>query len=175
MILTGIKITEEVQSDKIRINPFNNSMVTTNSYDLHLSDKLIRYTDKILDPKLKPNYEEIIIPKNGFTLQKGSFYLGATEEKIGSDYYVPLIHAKSNTARMGLFVHVTADLIDIGSYGVSTLQLFATLPVRIYPGMAIAQVTFWVPKGKIRLYKGKYQHSSGPITSLAYKDSKKYG
>ncbi len=72
---------------------------------------------------------------------------------------------------MGLFVHVTADLIDIGSFGVSTLQLYATLPVKIYPGMLIAQVSFWQPKGKITLYKGKYQNSIGPVISLCHRDT----
>jgi hypothetical protein len=38
----------------------------------------------------------------------------------------PTNSGKSGTARMGLFVHVTADLIDIGSHGVTTFQLYAT-------------------------------------------------
>ena len=71
---------------------------------------------------------------------------------------------------MGLFVHVTADLIDIGSHGVTTFQLYATLPVRIYVDMLIAQVSFWKPLGDIELYKGKYQNSTGPQPSMTYKD-----
>jgi dCTP deaminase len=61
-------------------------------------------------------------------------------------------------------------LIDIGSHGVTTFQLYATLPVRLYRGMLIAQVSFWVPDGEIKLYKGKYQGSEGPKPSLTYKD-----
>lgn len=171
MILSGIHIALQVKKGKIKVDPFLHSNVTTNSYDLHLGNTLIKYTDKILDPKKEPRYKTITIPKEGYVLTRGSFHLGSTVERIGSDYFVPIIHAKSNTARMGLFVHVTADLIDIGSYGVSTLQLYATVPVRIYPYMPIAQVSFWVPKGKIKLYDGKYQNSTGPMISQCYKDA----
>jgi dCTP deaminase len=172
MILTGKKIIEEVANKKIEISPFNEKKVTTNSYDLTLGNTLIRYTCDVIDPKCEAPYEEIIIPEEGLVLQSGEFVLGHSNERIGSDFYVPLIHGKSGTARMGLFVHVTADLIDIGSHGVSTFQLFATLPVKLYPNMLIAQVSFWVPFGDIVLYKGKYQNSKGPRPSMTYKDFK---
>ncbi len=170
MILTGNKIIKEVKNHKIDISPFDKKRATTNSYDLSLGDKIIRYKKGIIDPRKKVPYDEIIIPKEGLILQPGEFILGHSEERIGSDFYVPIIHGKSGTARMGLFVHVTADLIDIGSHGVTTFQLYATLPVRIYPGMLIAQVSFWVPFGDIVLYKGKYQNSIGPQVSQMYKN-----
>jgi dCTP deaminase len=172
MILTGKKIIEEVANKKIEISPFDEKKVTTNSYDLTLGNTLIRYTCDVIDPKREAPYEEIVIPEEGLVLQAGEFVLGHSNERIGSDFYVPLIHGKSGTARMGLFVHVTADLIDIGSHGVSTFQLFATLPVKLYPNMLIAQVSFWVPFGDIVLYKGKYQNSKGPRPSMTYKDFK---
>lgn len=172
MILTGVKIKEEVAKNRIEISPFLADRATTNSYDLALGETIIRYTSKILDPKEKPEYEELTIPDNGLLLKAGDFVLAHSQERIGSDHYVPLIHGKSGTARMGLFVHVTADLIDIGSHGVTTLQLYATLPVRLYKGMLIAQVSFWVPFGEIVLYKGKYQNSTKPQPSMTYKDFK---
>jgi dCTP deaminase len=172
MILTGKKIIEEVDNKRIDIFPFDEKKVTTNSYDLALGGTIMRYTCKVIDPKYEMSYEEIAIPEEGLVLQAGDFVLGHSRERIGSDFYVPLIHGKSGTARMGLFVHVTADLIDIGSHGVSTFQLYATLPVKIYPNMPIAQVSFWVPFGDIVLYSGKYQNSKGPRPSLTYRDFK---
>ena len=172
MILTGKKIIEEVQKNRIEILPFDKKRITTNSYDLSLGGTLIRYKTGVIDPKQKTPYEEIKIPADGLVLQAGEFILGNSKERIGSDFYVPLIHGKSGTARMGLFVHVTADLIDIGSHGVTTFQLYATLPVRLHAGMLIAQVSFWVPFGDIVLYKGKYQNSTGPRPSTTYKDFK---
>lgn len=172
MILTGVEIEKQVKKGKIKIEPFSSSRITTNSYDLALDKRVLKYTSKIIDPKKKPKFKLFEIPDGGLLMKPGDFLLGATAEKIGSDYFVPIIHAKSGTARMGLFVHLTADLIDIGSFGNSTLQLFATLPVKLYKGMKISQVSFWVPKGKIVLYNGKYQHSDGPRPSLNYKDFK---
>lgn len=170
MILTGRKILEEVENKKIVITPFSADRVTTNSYDLSLGKTVVYYTGKVIDPKHENAYKEMEIPEEGLLLKRGDFVLGHSKERLGSNFYVPMIHGKSGTARMGLFVHVTADLIDIGSHGETTFQLYATLPVRIYEGMLIAQVSFWKPFGDIELYKGKYQNSTGPKTSMTYKD-----
>ncbi len=170
MILTGNKIRQEVTDGRITISPFDSARVTTNSYDLALGSKYLVYTDEIIDPRKKANYEVRSIPPTGLHMKPGDFLLAESAEVIGSDHFVPLIHAKSGTARSGLFVHVTADLIDIGSKGKTTFQLFATLPIVLYEGMLLAQVTFWVPDGEISLYCGKYQHSDGPQASKTYLD-----
>lgn len=170
MILTGKKIENEVEAGRITISPFNPDRLATNSYDLRLGTKYLVYHDAVIDPKRKASYDLLTIPSEGLHLSPGDFILGESVEIIGSDHYVPLIHAKSGTARSGLFVHVTADLIDIGSKGKTTFQLYATLPVILYPNMLIAQVSFWVPEGEIQLYEGKYQHSQGPQASKTYLD-----
>lgn len=173
MILSGNEIKKQFLDQKIKISPFDKAKATTNSYDLALGPTLLRYKSEIIDPKVEQEYEIFNIPKEGYLMQKGEFLLGSSLEKIGSDHFVPLIHAKSGTARMGLFVHVTADLIDIGSYGNSTFQLFAALPIKLYAGMNIAQVTFWKPLGKIKTYNGKYQNSEGPQASKIWMSLKK--
>lgn len=173
MILTGNEIKKEVSAGQIYISPFVAECITTNSYDLALGDTLLEYTEEVLDPKKNNAYREIVIPPEGILLPKNSFHLGSSCEKIGSTSYVPIIHAKSGIARLGLFVHVTADLIDIGSIGAVTFQFYATLPVWVYPGMRVAQVSFWQPKGEVVLYEGKYQGSIGPRPSLSYLDKSK--
>jgi dCTP deaminase len=116
------------------------------------------------------NSTEQIDITDGIRLAAGDFVLAETLERVGSDHFVPLIHGRSGTARLGLFVHVTADLFDLGYYGKSTLQLFATLPISLVPQMKVAQVSFWVPKGEISLYEGKYQGGDGPQASKSYYD-----
>jgi dCTP deaminase len=170
MILTGTEIAKQVRRERITVSPFDDSRCTTNSYDLALGERVVVYQDEVLDPRREPAHQVHRIPEDGYVLGGGDFVLAETAERIGSDHYVPMIHAKSGTARLGLFVHVTADLIDLGFVGHSTLQLYATLPVRIWPGMLIAQVTFWRPYGRIRLYEGKYQHADGPQISRSYQD-----
>ena len=172
MILTGEEIKKQVNKRNIIIKPFNKKNITTNSYDLTLGEKYLIYTNKILDPARENKYKIKKIPKKGLLLRKGDFVLGHSKEIIGSKKFVPLIHAKSGIARLGLFVHITADLIDIGSIGNTTFQFYATKNIKIYSGMLIGQVSFWVPKGKILLYDGKYQKSIGPKASLIHKDFK---
>jgi len=170
MILTGRKISNEASKGLIILDPFCEERVTSNSYDLALGSNYIVYDEQIIDPFEKPSFQMKEIPKEGLLLNKGDFILCESQERVGSEHYVPIIHAKSGTARAGLFVHVTADLIDIGSIGKITFQLYATLPIKIFSGMLIGQVTFWVPYGEIKLYEGKYQGSMGPVASLTYLD-----
>ncbi|MCP1446318.1 dCTP deaminase [Pseudomonas sp. GGS8] len=170
MILTGSKIREEIGAGNIIVEPFDESQLSTNSYDLRLGYKYLKYREGVIDLKKQHLYDVYDIPEEGLQLEVGDFLLSESLEVIGSDHFVPIIHAKSGTARAGLFVHVTADLIDIGSIGKTTFQLYATLPVKIYPKMLLAQVSFWRPEGEITLYKGKYQNTTGPQPSKTYLD-----
>lgn len=170
MILTGIQIIKEYNQGRVKIVPFHEENVTTNSYDLTLGDTLLKYENILIDAKKPQIHSEIKIGQDGYQFKAGDFLLGHSAEQVGSDHFVPIIHARSGIARLGLFVHVTADLIDLGSHGQVTFQLYATLPVKVYAGMKIGQVTFWHPKGDIVLYDGKYKNSIGPRSSEIYKD-----
>ncbi|MEW2582922.1 dCTP deaminase [Streptomyces virginiae] len=170
MILTGPAIGSAVEAEEIRIEPFDPARLQPNSYDFHLHDRIGWYTGDVLDCARENPFEEHTIPVGGMVLQPNRIYLASTSERIGSDFYVPTIRAKSSIGRLGLFVHVTADLIDIGSHGRLTLQLHAVQPVRVYSGMLIGQVTFWTVTGEVVLYDGKYQGSDGPRPSLSHRD-----
>lgn len=169
MILTGKRIIREVESEKIEISPFTDSKVNANSYTVTLGTKLLHYTDDVVDTAVKNSVEEIIIPKEGYVLKKGKFFVGHIAEYIGSDYYVPILHGISEIAKIGLFVHVTANLIDIGNHCNFSLQLVPTENIKVYPGMNIAQISFWKVCGRIKLYKGKYKGVKGPASSQSFK------
>lgn len=170
MILTGNKIQEEVLEKKIIIDPFHPKQLNPNSYDFRLGKTLKIYQDPILDPKKENGTLTIEIPTDGYVLKPEILYLGHTEEVMGSHYYVPIIRGRSSIGRIGLFINITADLIDIGSVNQWTLQFHCVLPVRIYAGMLIGQVTFWKVEGEIALYQGKYQGSRGPMASQIHRD-----
>lgn len=170
MILTGKKIEEEVANGRIIINPFDKAQLNPNSYNFTLGNTLKIYKNLILDPKIKNETEVIVIPKDGIVLEQNKLYLGHTLEVMGSNDYVPIIRGRSSTGRLGLFIHITSDLIDIGSINQWTLMLHAVQKVRVYPGMLIGQVTFWKISGAINLYNGKYQGSIGPRESEIYRD-----
>ena len=168
MILTGNEIEKQHDLGSIIIEPFSREQLNPNSYDLRLGNTLLIYDESELSPKKNNLYHIETIPEEGYVLKKGCFYLASSVEKIGGTQFVPLIHAKSGIARLGLFVHITADLIDIGSVGTTTFQLFPTLDIRVFPNMKIGQVSFWTVKGDIELYHGKYQGSIGPQPSKSY-------
>ncbi|MEU8889859.1 dCTP deaminase [Streptomyces sp. NPDC048442] len=170
MILTGPEIHAQVKSGHIDIEPFDAALLSPNSYDFHLGDSIGWYTEEVLDCARENPFEHHTIPADGIVLFPDKIYLAATRERIGSDHFVPIMRARSSTARLGVFTHVTADLIDIGSHGLLTLQLHAVQPVRIYPGMLIGQVTFWRVQGDVVLYDGKYQAADRAMPSQSYRD-----
>ena len=172
MILSGKKIEEEVKNGKIIIEPFNKQNINPNSYNFTLGDYVKVYKNNLLDPKVKQETEIIMIPDDGLILYPDRIYLGFTQELFGSDYYVPIITGRSSTGRLGLFVQITSDLVDIGFHGHLTLQLHSTQPIKIYKGMKLGQVMFWKIYGKVILYNGKYQYSDGPHESEIWRDFK---
>ena len=147
MILTGSEIVAQLRQGRIRIEPFRAEQVGPNSYDVRLGDTLEMYEHELLDFRADNPKVKVAVPAEGLVLRTDRIYLAATEELIGSDHFAAIVHARSSVARMGLFVHVTADLIDIGTYDRWILQLHAVQPVRIFSGMRIGQVTFWSASG----------------------------
>jgi dCTP deaminase len=170
MILTGPEIERQRALGRIQIDPFAVDQINPNSYNFRLGNTISTYVNDVLDPRVRQDVVTEEISSAGILLSPKKIYLGHTLEVMGSDFFVPIIRGRSSTARMGLFVHVTADLIDIGSHNQWTLQLHAVQPLRIFPGMLIGQVTFWCVEGEITLYKGKYQGSLGPRPSEIYKE-----
>lgn len=170
MILSGTEIKKQVDKNKITIFPFDENCVNPNSYNVELGEFLKVYQDDVLDSKKQLKTKTIKIPKQGIVLEPNKIYLGCTKEVIGSDYFVPTITGRSSSGRLGLFVQITADLVDIGYKGKLTFQLHVVQPLRIYSGMKIGQIMFWKTKGKIKLYNGKYQNSDGPQESKVWKD-----
>jgi dCTP deaminase len=171
MILTGPAIHQAVKDGEIIITPYDPKNIQPNSYDFHLGKTIKVYTNRVLDPRHPNPIEEFEIPETGLTLEPSVLVLGHIAETIGSTRYVPIIKGISSIARLGLFIVITADLVDLGAVGKWTMQLHCVQPVTIYPGMRIGQMTFWKTYGKTLLYKGKYQGSLGPMESQSYKDS----
>ena len=170
MILTGSEIKEQVLSKKIHILPFEEDNLNPNSYNFCLGKSLKVYRQKILDAAVPMDFEEIIIPEEGYVLQPNQLYLGHTIEEMGSDFFVPTMQARSSIGRLGLYIYLNSGLGDLGFKKQWTLELHAIHPLRIYSGMKIGQMLFWKPLGEIKLYQGKYKDSKGPEVSQIWKD-----
>ncbi|MGH2393880.1 MAG: dCTP deaminase [Candidatus Limnocylindria bacterium] len=180
MILSDRTIREELRAGRIVIDPLDESCIQPSSVDLRL-DRLFRvflnHTMPVID--VKEDLEDLtrlveIDEGEAFILHPGEFVLGSTSEKVSlPDDLVGRIEGKSSLGRLGLLIHSTAGFIDAGFSGHITLELsnVANLPITLYPGMKIGQVSFLrmttpadVPYGSARV-GSKYQGQRGPTPS----------
>ncbi|WP_250032492.1 dCTP deaminase [Paractinoplanes maris] len=161
MILTGPFIEEEVRAGRIRIDPFDTGEVNPNSYNYRLGALLKRYDDDL------DRFVELEIPETGYVLTPHRMYLGHTSEVIGSTTYAMSLIGRSSMGRLGLFLQVSADLGHTTSCHRWTLEIVATRPIRLYPGMVIGQVSFWHNHGELRPSPATYATFNQPHESLA--------
>ncbi|MCF8217756.1 MAG: dCTP deaminase [Bacteroidales bacterium] len=173
MILSGNDIKRRIGKEII-LDPYNESQLNPNSYNLRLHNKMMVYDNQALDMKANNPASEITIPEEGLLLETDKLYLGRTLEYTETNGLVPMLEGRSSIGRLGLFVHVTAGFGDVGFAGYWTLEIFCIQPVRIYADVEICQIYYHTLKGEPTLYEsGKYQNNSGIQTSQLYKDFKK--
>lgn len=171
MILTGSKITEEVNCGNIKIEPFSEDMVNPNSYNYRLSGTIYKINSDLLDPQKPTSYEKIDIPPEGYVLEPNKLYLGCTQEIIGSSKYAMQLIGRSSIGRLGLFLQITAPLGHVGTLHCWTLELTVVQPLRVYAGMKIGQVSFWQVLGKNELdYNSQYWKYKKPHISKFYQE-----
>lgn len=142
MILTDRTIIHAIQVGEVIIEPFNKDKLGPNSYDLTLSKYGKIYATGILDVKKHNKTISFEIGESGMILEPGKFYLFSTNEKAGSHNYVPMLEGKSSLARLGVTIHKTAGVGDVGFVGHWTLEVTVEKFIRIYPDMPVAQILF---------------------------------
>ena len=170
MILSGNEIKQQLGRN-ILIEPFDESRLNPNSYNLSLHDELLVYEEVVLDMRKSNRVERIRIPEDGLVLTPNQLYLGRTVERTETHNLVPMIEGRSSIGRLGLFVHVTAGFGDVGFCGYWTLEMFAVQPVKIYPGVPICQIFFHQIVGDITEYASdKYQHNHDIQPSLLFRE-----
>lgn len=170
MILSGKEIKNKMGKEII-IEPFRESQLNPNSYNLRLHNELLVYDDAILDMKRENKAHRVIIPPEGLVLETGKLYLGRTLEHTKTDTYVPMLEGRSSIGRLGLFVHITAGFGDVGFNGFWTLEMFCVQPIRIYPEVEICQIFYHSIEGDYETYRsGKYQNNKGIQPSMLFKD-----
>jgi dCTP deaminase len=185
VILSDRSIREEVQAGRIIIEPFDDSCVQPSSVDLHI-DRFFRvfrnHTMGTIDVKeQQEDLTELVQIGEGdvFMLHPGEFVLGSTQERVAlPDDLVARLEGKSSLGRLGLLIHSTAGFVDSGWDGHLTLELsnVANLPITLYPGMKIGQISFLRmttaadhPYGS-KEAGSKYQGQRGPTPSRYFEN-----
>src|SRR3954465_13339473 len=151
MILSGDEIYRHLGRD-ILIDPFDESRLNPNSYNLTLHDELLTYEEVVLDMREPNRTRRLRIPKEGLVLTPQKLYLGRTAERTETHNLVPMIEGRSSIGRLGLFVHATAVFGEVGFVGSWDPQMSAIQPIRIYPGVPICQIFYHQIIGNITEY-----------------------
>ncbi len=180
MVLSDRTITRRIDDGSIAIDPYDPSLLQPSSVDVRV-DRYFRvfhnarypYID-VKEPQEGLTEQVEIGDEQPFILHPGEFVLGSTLERLRlPDDLVARLEGKSSLGRLGLLIHSTAGFIDPGWDGHVTLELsnVANLPITIYYGMKIGQVSFMqlteptsTPYGTSSL-GSKYQGQRGPTPS----------
>lgn len=179
-ILTSHEIRAQVDAGNIKVDPYVEANVQQNSLDVTLGTEVCVYSDVVmLEASSKPRaalssheLSRLIIPwvgyldakkknttyafsmdESGWLVKPGFLYLMHVNEVLCAPHYVMTLDGRSSLARLGLIVHFTAGHAETGFHGQYTMEVSAMHPLRIYPGMRIAQVIFQTVRGEVEDYK----------------------
>ena len=185
MVLSDRTIRRLLEEGRIGIDPFAPELMQPSSVDVRV-DRYFRVFRNSRYPFIDVKTEqedltEIVEVENEepFILHPGEFVLGSTLERVTlPDDLVARLEGKSSLGRLGLLIHSTAGFIDPGWDGHVTLELsnVANLPITIYPGMKIGQLSFvQLSEPAERPYGSgglgsKYQGQRGPTPSRYWKN-----
>jgi dCTP deaminase len=187
VILSDVTIREELAAGRIVIEPLHDADIQPSSVDLRL-DRFFRvfrnHTSRVIDVREdQENLTQLveIADEDAFILHPGEFVLGSTAERVSLPAdLVARLEGKSSLGRLGLLIHSTAGFVDAGWDGHLTLELsnVATLPITLYPGMKIGQISFLrmttpaaQPYGSPAV-GSKYQGQRGPTPSRYFENFK---
>jgi dCTP deaminase len=180
VVLSDRTIKRLLAEDRIGIEPYDEALLQPSSVDVRV-DRFFRVFHNARYPfiDVKQPQEDLteaveIGDEQPFILHPGEFVLGSTLERVRlPDDLVARLEGKSSLGRLGLLIHSTAGFIDPGWDGHVTLELsnVANLPITIYFGMKIGQISFMqlsepaeTPYGAGSL-GSKYQGQKGPTPS----------
>ncbi len=180
MVLSDRTIREQLAAGRLTIDPFDDALVQPSSVDVRVAAqfRVFRNNRRPFIDVRQPSDDLTdvveIAPDEPFILHPGEFVLGSTVERVElPDDLVARLEGKSSLGRLGLLIHSTAGYIDPGFEGTITLELsnVARLPISIYSGMAIGQISFLQMTTPVdRPYRGKYRGQTGPTASEYYRE-----
>jgi len=183
MLLSDRDILAEVEAGRVRIDPWDATLVQPSSVDVRL-DKYFRVFEShrysVIDPaEDQSELTRAVTPEGDgpFILHPGEFVLGSTYEYVSlPDDVAARLEGKSSLGRLGLLTHSTAGFIDPGFEGHVTLELsnVANLPIKLWPGMKVGQLCFFrLSSPAVKPYGSPgagshYQGQRGPTPSRSH-------
>jgi dCTP deaminase len=190
MILSDRDLKAALASGRLVVEPLGVNAIQPSSIDLHIGQHFRIFANTrypYIDVKKPMEDLTELVVVNGddpFILHPGEFVLGSTLESVAiPDDLVGRLEGKSSLGRLGLLIHSTAGFVDAGFRGNLTLELsnVANLPITLYPGMKIGQISLFQmsspaehPYGSGKL-SSKYLDQVGPTPSRYWENFDKKG
>jgi len=187
-VLSDHDIAAQLASGRVRVEPYDAADLQPSSVDLHLDRSFRVFRNNryaFIDVRApQPDLTELlnVADEEPFVLHPGEFVLGQTVEwvELPNDL-VARLEGKSSLGRLGLLIHSTAGYVDPGWKGKLTLELsnVAKLPIALYFGMKIGQISFFQMSSPVDRPYGssglgsKYQGQSEPTASAYFEDFEK--
>jgi dCTP deaminase len=185
VILSDRDIRAAIEAGRIVIDPFTPEAIQPSSVDLHVDRRFRVFRNNrypFIDVRTdQPDLTELveIDAEQPFILHPGEFVLGSTLERVAlPDDLVARLEGKSSLGRLGLLIHSTAGYVDPGWDGNLTLELsnVANLPITLYYGMKIGQISFQRMSSPVEVAYGddrigsKYRGQTDPTASRYHVD-----
>jgi dCTP deaminase len=182
VVLSDRTIRSEIEAGRVVIDPFDPDLIQPASVDVRVDRSFrvfrnARYPFIDVREPMEGLTELVVVEGDApFILHPGEFVLGQTLERVTlPDDLVARLEGKSSLGRLGLLIHSTAGFVDAGFSGNLTLELsnVANLPITIYHGMPIGQLSFMRMDGPVERPYGsekgsKYQGQTEPTPSRFY-------
>ena len=185
MIFSDRDLRRLIDEGKLVVEPFDPNSVQPSSIDLRVGHQFRVFANNrygYIDVKQRmDDLTEMVemADDEPFILHPGEFVLGSTLERVAlPDDVVGRLEGKSSLGRLGLLIHSTAGFVDAGWDGYLTLELsnVANLPITIYPGMRIGQLSVFQMTSPAENPYGagvigsKYRGQEGPTPSRYYEN-----
>jgi len=163
-VLTRDVILRELETGRIRIDPFEASQVGVASIDLTLGREIrvienaavpIRVEDAT-DYRDHTRVRSLDAP---YRLDPGVTIHGITEERISlPDDLCGFLEGRSRFARLGLMIHVTSAFVQPGVSNRQVLEMsnVSSRALEIVPGVRICQIVLMRTEGRA-VYRGRFQ------------------
>jgi dCTP deaminase len=142
VILGDVGILGAIERGEVVVRPPPRpEAVGSNSIDLHLGPHLAVYSGRVLrTDREMPVLRSRIHDEEGALLLPGELYLAATVEWVSCGPYAPMLEGTSGAGRLGISVHATAGVGDVGFEGHWTLEITVVRPVLVFGGEPVAQM-----------------------------------
>jgi len=162
-VLTRDAIQSELDSGRLKIEPFTPDQLGVASIDLTLGDEI-----RVMLPGAEPielsgevdyrDHTRALKLTSPYVLEPGCTIHGITRERITlPPDLCGLLEGRSRFARLGLMIHVTSALVQPGVSNRQVLEMsnVSKRSLRIHPGVRLCQLVLLRTEGQA-VYRGRF-------------------